>query len=84
MWWILLYIYIVLSDRIKLIFYTYTYTECKSQTLYTHNTGVIALLFFLPALESHNWKDETPKPWKNTNPKHTKQYQILHKTDILQ
>jgi hypothetical protein len=38
--YILFYIYIVLLDHIKLYKYIYfnTYMECKSQTIYTHNT----------------------------------------------
>jgi len=36
-----IYIYIVFSDSIKLqkYIYFYTYMECKSWTIYMHNTG---------------------------------------------
>jgi len=39
------YIYIVFLDRAKLYKYIYfhTYTECKSQTIYMHNTGTTNL-----------------------------------------
>jgi hypothetical protein len=37
--YIYFYIYIVLLDRVQLYKFIYTYTECKFQTIYTHNTG---------------------------------------------